>query len=191
VTRRNAVTLRLAVFGFYATAMFHGQAYRALLLPEARQITGLVVEQSGKPIPEVHLVDLETWQQQVLTAADGSFDLRTSAPAVVLRKAGYRSYFLRTASSPQQVRIVLEPAEPPGVLKECSARPACTSIAGWSALFCLPTSKGVKANPQGQDIDYGIRTYVVRNPAGRVVLAHGAGPVGACQLQYLRPGSYY
>ncbi len=166
---------KLAFVGSFALALLHGQ-YRELLLLEARTIEGLVVDPQGKPVSGVRVDHYENRSQAVVTDSDGRFQLQTEVPAVVLRKAGYRSQFIRTSAA-EQARIVLEPAESPGRPKFCSADSRCESIVGWEAEFCFPKVAGVEASRQGRDIDYGIRFYSIKSRNGRVGITHGSGPL--------------
>jgi len=81
------------------------QAYDDLL-PEARHITGIVVDATGKPIVAAtvdHTGDGDLHQ----TDPSGRFELDTRAPAIVIWKAGYRSQLVRTQTG-GDVQIILQ-----------------------------------------------------------------------------------
>jgi len=171
----NATVRKLASVGALALVLIHAQ-YRELLLPEARTISGLAVDPDGKPISGVRVDHHGNMRQTVSTDPEGRFQLQTKAPAIVLRKTGYRSRFIRTPAA-AQVRIVLEPVGSAEMPKFCSAASQCESIVGWQAEFCFPKVVGVEASPQGRDADYGIRSYIVKTGSGPVGIRHGSGPM--------------
>ena len=165
---------RLVLFGIVAATLLCGQ-YRELLRSEAITLTGIVVDPDGKPIPGVRIDHHGNLTQTILTSADGTFELQTKAPALVLRKEGYRSYFVRTSAT-MQAKIVLDRDQSAGTPRLCPPNPHCGSIEGWGARFCFPRISGVQLSPQGHDIDYGIRNYIVKAENGPVAIMHGSGP---------------
>lgn len=158
-----------------AVGVMPGQ-YRELLLSQARSIDGLVVGTDGKPLADVRVEHHEYNRQSVLSDVNGRFQLQTRAPALVLRKTGYRSYFLRTAEA-SHVRIVLVTEKSGGMPGACAANSECQSITGWGSIFCLPSITGVKSSAQGHDADYGIRAYSIETESGPIQLRHGSGPM--------------
>src|SRR5215469_10219490 len=99
---------RLVLLAIIVVPFLRSQ-YRELLRPEAIRLEGVVVDRDGKPIPGVHVDHHGNLRQTVSTDADGRFDFQTKAPAIVLRKEGYRSQFMRTSGT-VQTRIILDPA---------------------------------------------------------------------------------
>lgn len=91
-------------------ALLCAQAYRDLLLPRARSITGIVSGVDGKPIGEARIEHSDSGRETIQTDAKGKFNFYTRAPAVVLRKVGYRSRWLRTADI-SDTPIILQPAD--------------------------------------------------------------------------------
>ena len=156
--------------------LIHGQTYRDLLLSDARTIRLTVVDPNGKPIPDVHIDHTGNMRQAFVTEADGRCQLQTKAPALVLRKPGYSDYLVRTATA-GTIRIALKQAERLRTPPACSANGSYVSIAGWRAEFCFPLIPGMKLNPQGRDVDHGIRVYTVETPEGPRSIQHGSGPM--------------
>lgn len=170
----NASVQRLVIFVILTVPLLRSQ-YRELLRPEAIKVAAVVVDREGKPIPGVSVDHHGNLRQTVLTNADGRFELQTKAPALVLRKDGYRSHFMQVSAT-VQARVILDPAESAGTPKGCTTASHCESIEGWGAEFCFPKVAGVRPSSQGHDIDYGIRSYIVtaaNEPAG---IRHGSGP---------------
>lgn len=152
--------------------LLNAQAHRDLLLPKGQSISGTVLDPDGKPIAGARIQHSNIRSATVQTDAAGKFELQTPAPALVIRKAGYRSQWLRTTDSPT-VQIILQPS---GLqIRACPRTEPCESITGWGAEFCFPRVPGVTASRQGQDIDYGIRGYVIDN--SKAGIRHGSGPL--------------
>ena len=153
-----------------SAALLYAQANRDLRLAQTRSINGTVSDVNGRPIAEAR-IDHSDHRGAVQTDAGGSFSIETRAPTLVIRKAGYRSQWLRT-SEISKVQITLQPENPTPQIRACSRSERCESISGWGAHFCFPRVPGVKAGHQGRDIDYGIRGYGIRHTG----IMHGSGP---------------
>ena len=162
-----------------SAALVCAQAYRDLLLPQALSISGTVSDVDGKPIGEARIEHSGNLREAIKTDSTGRFALQTRAPALVIRKAGYRSQWIRTADI-SEVAITLQPANSAQQIRACSRTEPCETINGWGARFCFPRVPGVKAGRQGKDIDYGIRGYSTRK-AG---IMHGSGPLWSFGLPY-------
>jgi len=163
---------KLAAIGLLAAGLIHGQTKRDLMLPVARTISGVVVDTSGKPLVGFR-VDHRGfgWYE---AGADGKFQFDTRAPAVVFRKPGYNSYYLRTASA-SEVRVVLEQAVSHGGPAGCPNNAMCASIGSWGRRFCLPLLREVEVADHAPDVDYQTRSYYIDTPKGRVGIVHGSG----------------
>ena len=120
-----------------------------------QKVSGVVVDASGKPIAGVRIEHTGDHVAHV-TDSSGRFELQTVASAVVIRKVGFQSHFLRTEDG-QNVRIVLEPAH---------AVAACT-------LDAAPKAKVSSS----EDIDYMSTSYVLQMKNGPVVMLCGRGPM--------------
>jgi hypothetical protein len=120
-----------------------------------RKIAGVVVDTSGKPIAGAR-IEHTAANVAYVTDANGRFELQTIASAVVIRKVGFQSHFLRTDGG-QNLRIVLEPAYAPV---------ACT-------LNPVPKAKVSSS----QDIDYLSTSYVLETKTGPVAMRCGRGPM--------------
>jgi carboxypeptidase family protein len=164
----------LAAAVLLTAALLCAQAYRDLLLLQARSISGTVSDADGKPIGGARIEHSDNRRETIQTDATGRFNLRTRAPAVVIRKAGYRSQWLRITDI-SEVPITLQPGDSDLQIRACPRTEPCESIDGWGAQFCFPRVPGVTASRQGQDIDYGIRGYVIDN--SKAGIRHGSGPL--------------
>ena len=121
---------------------------------QSRTISGVVVDASGKPVQGAR-IDHGDSRTGNLTGAEGRFEFVTTTPAVVVRKTGYQSHFMRTENA-VGVQIVLEPAHP---------FPACT-------LDAMPKHT-VKT---GEDIDYTSTATIIDTKEGHAAIACGNGP---------------
>jgi hypothetical protein len=121
---------------------------------QPRMISGVVVGASGKPVQGAR-IDHGGSRTGHLTSVEGRFEFVTTTPAVVVRKTGYQSHFMRTENA-VGVRIVLEPAHPFA---------ACT-------LDAVP-ERTVKT---GQDIDYTSTATIIKTKEGQSALVCGNGP---------------
>jgi hypothetical protein len=155
-------------------ALLCAQAYRNLRLPQERSITGIVSDVDGNPIADARIDHSDNRLKAIRTGNSGKFSLQTRAPAVVIRKTGFRSQWLRIADLPE-IQITLQPAKANPQIRACSRTEPCESINGWGAQFCFPRVPGVTAGRQGQDIDYGIRSYVIHK--SKAWITHGSGPL--------------
>jgi hypothetical protein len=120
----------------------------------SRVISGVVVDNGGTPVQGARIEHGKTRVGQS-TDTDGRFEFETDAPAVVIRKAGFQSHFLRTDGA-EGARIMLDPAGPVA---------ACT-------LDTVPKHT-VKT---GQDIDYTSTATIVKTKDGQAALVCGRGP---------------
>jgi len=137
-----------------------------LLLPDAQQVSGFVVDLGGAPIPNAWVYHLGG-RDSAKTDARGHFDLTTRVPRVVIRKSGYESYVLDTQRA-KEVKLILRPVS--RNLPMCKGTDSCHSLNG---SFCFPKVKGVKAHTPGSDVDYRAESFTV----GKKGILHGSGSV--------------
>lgn len=120
-------------------------------------LEGVVVDDSGKPIERAR-VDHGTrspFPYGPYTDAQGHFSIEAEGPAVVIRKPGFESYFLRLDGT-NSVEVVMR-AELP-----------------WPRCNVAPTRR-VKT-VQGRDVDYIQTSRVVETKEGPKALRAGEGP---------------
>lgn len=167
--------MRTLIAAVLLTAAFLcAQAYRDLLLPESRSVTGTVIDPDGKPLVDARIEHSGNLRETTKTDAAGKFSLQTRAPAVVIRKAGFRSQWMRTVDD-SEIPVTLQPADSAQQIRACPRSEPCESFNGWGPQFCFPRVAGVTAGRQGQDIDYVTRGYVIdKSKAG---ITHGSGPL--------------
>jgi hypothetical protein len=115
--------------------------------PEWRTVSGRVVDTAGKPVASARIEHGDR-RASHSTDVDGHFELTTEAPAVVIRKIGYQSAFLRTDNA-EKVRIVLEPARSMTVCKEQFApkteQHTCEDFDNLATSYTLTTKDGTAA----------------------------------------------
>lgn len=160
----------------FMVARMQGQTYQDLLLAQERHIVGVVVDPEGKPVVEAHIDHSADRQHEHQTDSAGKFELDTRAPVLVARKAGFRSELVRTQDA-TSVRVTLQKLSESRVFPTCPKTGEYDGIDGWGASFQFPRTLGVRASPQGQDIDYGARSYYVDTKRGAKGIMHGSGPM--------------
>ena len=147
-------------------------AWIALALPllgsEPRVVRGVVVTETGAPIAGVCLDHYGAAYCGAQSDALGSFQIRTNAPLVLLRKAGYAPQVVKLAGK-DDLRIAM-PAE-------SRAAPPCSQKcdSGIYGTFCFPPVKGVKATRPFNDVDYTARSYVAKVGGKKSGIIHGQG----------------
>ncbi|HEY3740045.1 MAG TPA: carboxypeptidase-like regulatory domain-containing protein [Bryobacteraceae bacterium] len=160
--------------GLVIASMLHAQQSRHPPLDEGKTIAGRVVDMDGGPIKDADIAHTGS-RAAIKTDAEGRFQITTNAPAIVIRKPGFRSAFLRTkdgSSDPEQ-RFVLKPVE--RSLPICSEKGKYISLEGWTARLRFSPMEPIKVGTQGHDIDYGMRYYYLNTPHGKRGIAHGSG----------------
>ena len=145
-------------------------------LPSSHPVAfnGVVVDENGKALPDVHIDhsgDLRVVHQ---TDTAGKFDFQTTAPAVVFRKDGYKSVFAHTDSG--NLHIIMSASIGPE-FPDCQAGIAVDSLEGWGASFAFPRIKGVTPSAQVRDSDYGARGYFVGKGKNARGVQQGSGPM--------------
>ena len=175
---------KMVVAVILATVCMEAQAFPDLLLPQARHITGVVVDPEGKPVVEARIDHTNQRRQAYQTDSEGRFELETTAPILVVRKAGFRSELVRTQDT-TEARVTLQELSGNRLFPTCSNTGQYDGIHGWGASFEFPTISDVKASPQGQDIDYGARSYYVETKAGPKGLGMAAGQPGASERRQI------
>lgn len=138
-----------------------------------KQITGTVVDANGRPVADAEISYTDSRVPEK-TDGQGRFAVTTKSPAIVFHKAGTHSYLLRTADA-SDVRVVLQPLEQPAmaVCRSLRKRKSLKKTM-WAELW-FPMVNGVRATPQGSDVDYVQRSYIVSTKTGQVGISHGSG----------------
>ena len=166
---RKIVSLALLL-----TPILGAQAWKEYHLPNPINFKGIVVDQNGQPVPDVRIDHTDEMRILRRTDAKGAFDFEAIVPAVVFRKEGYQSVFVRTDSSNLRIVMIGSPA---AEFPACPAGAKVDSISGWDAFFAFPKIKGVTASGPAQDIDYGARSYSIGSGKGARAIMHGSGPM--------------
>jgi hypothetical protein len=176
------ITQCTRIFGLcpVLVAILYGQAYRERLLHDTVTISGVVVDESGVPLADAQIGHTGTQPSpggSAKTDVQGRFSIATRGPLMVIRKPGYTSASLRTRdiASNSQRRLVLRSIE--RTLPFCRPTERYESLGGWGAWFRFTPRRGIRAREQRQDIDYGIRVYLLESRKGGVGIAHGSGPM--------------
>jgi hypothetical protein len=155
--------------------------YEKLLLLQAPQtVSGVVLDDSGHPVAGAHIDHSDVQAREQLFSDDrGRFQLRTRAPAVIVRKLGYDGRLVRLSNS-LLIRVVLHRAT--RRLPDCAAR--CLSLETSAGAFCLPTVAGVQAGEQGRYEDTFVRAFTLPHGSSAAEMLHGAGPHWSLGIPY-------
>src|SRR5579871_16879 len=169
------VVLKLYVGVILSAHCVEAQTWQELLLPDPLTIQGVVTDPDGIAIPGVRIDHTDDRQHSHETDPAGQFRLQTAAPALVFRKSGYQSEWVRTQGGPE-MKITLHKLSQSRGLPACSTTGRYERLEGWGASFQFLKAPGVKASPQTHDIDYGDRSYYVHTKRGPKGVSHGSGP---------------
>lgn len=154
--------------------------YERLLLVEApRTISGVVVDDSGQPVSGAHIdhSDIEP-REQLFTDDRGRFQIRTRAPAVVIRKLGYNGQLVRISGL--ELRVVLHRAT--RAIPKCSQ--SCLGLETAASRFCFPQIPGIHTGGQGHYEDTFVRAFTMQSSDRTTELLHGAGPTWTLGIPY-------
>ncbi len=157
-----------------AVAFIHAQALKDLLLPQTRHIVGMVVDTQGNPVVEAHIDHTNDRRHAYQTNSSGRFELDTRAPTLVIRKAGFRSEFVRTQDE-NGLRITLQKLDNTPHFPTCLENGSYDGLKEWGGAFQFLRISDVKASPERHDVDYGIRSYYVETKSGPKGIRHGSG----------------
>jgi hypothetical protein len=152
-------------------AVAQSEDEKTLMLPSRVTLAGIVLDSDGEPLAEVWIDHTGLPIENARTDLQGRFVLQTRAPAVVFRKDGFESKYLRVTQN-RNLLITLGPASR---MKECEAFLKCVPLKGFMASFCLPKVPKVHVGKQGNDIDYGQRWFWVRTQSGKSGIQHAGG----------------
>ncbi len=165
--------------------ILHAQPAGDFLRPQAHHVSGVVVDEAGLPVFNAS-IDYTQDRYPPSTDKQGRFQIDTRAPAVVIRRTGYRSVFLPTEPTAEP-RITLQ-AVATQPFRECPSKGDYVGIDGWQTWFRFLKIPGVSPSPEGRDSDYGYRSYSVEASGGPKRVFHGAGPMwggGRPLVQYI------
>lgn len=152
------------------------QGFTDHLLPHPLHIAATVLDEEGNPVEAARVDHTDLPGRALETNSSGRFALDTRAPLIVIRKPGFRSEPVHTQDA-GELTLTLHKAGGDRPFPTCLKGRPYEGIEGWSAAFQFPMISGVKASPQGQDIDYGARNYFIQTKSGRRGIHHGSGPM--------------
>jgi len=157
-----------------AIAILPAQAFGGVLLSEAVHIVGTVSDEEGKPIAGARIDHSGELLHLYQTDADGRFDLLTRAPAVVIRKDGFRGVLARTQQV-GEIHVTLQRAVHDRPFPTCSGR-GRFGVGPWlETSLWFARLPGVTAGRIVHDVDYAARSYSVASGSTSSVIQHGAG----------------
>jgi hypothetical protein len=147
----------------------------SLLLPQSQHVTGQVVGEDGNPIAKVRLYHIDT-PGNLVTDSDGRFSFDTSAPTFVLQRPGFQSAFLRTGDA-SSLLIVLRKIPRSTSFPVCSDANPSGAAPGWSGVFQIPRTQGVKVSREVLDVDYWSRSIQMKSRSSLLQATQGRGPM--------------
>jgi len=133
------------------------------------EISGVVVDEQGKPIPDVHIMHAGV---DFKTRADGTFRVSTSSPFVVFRHQSFASV-VRRPGELKDVRIQMSTIS----LKRfpgCNGHKLAGPINPVRISFEVPDTPGISRLDPTFDVDYAVRPYRLRSNRS-AVMQHGRG----------------
>jgi hypothetical protein len=137
---------------------------------DAKLVLGQVVSETGQPLAGVRIDHYGASYSNIRTNGQGEFEVRTNAPVIVLRKAGFAAIRVRTDQE-QKMPIVMTTA--------ALSAPRCSRVCDpglRNSSLCFPLVKGVTATKPGRDVDYTVLGYVARIARNKGAIMHGEGP---------------
>jgi hypothetical protein len=153
---------------------------RLILLPKAQTVAGIVVDADGKAVAGAHIDHSDVREQESLfTDDEGRFQVRTRAPAVVVRKLGFDGALIRTGGV-GPLRVVLHAAT--GSIPAC--RDKCVGLANAKSMFCFPAVEGVEIHGQGRMGESTSRAFLVATRDGPREILLGSGPMWSLGIPY-------
>jgi hypothetical protein len=130
----------------------------------------------GHPLADVWIDHAALTPAESKTDSQGRFKIETRAPAVVFRKGGFQSKYLRVGPGGEKPLVIILPGPAPQ-MTPCDGAGRCLSLKYFGSAFCLPKIRGVHVSKEGNDIDYGCRSFWIAMPDGRVGVQHCSGPM--------------
>ena len=170
----NRASRYLSCAALVGVVFAQSEKERALLAPSPVRLSGVVMDKDGRPISDVWINHTGVRIENVKTDSHGRFDIETRAPAVVFRKDGFQSKYWRVSGDGSLAVVLTGPAPR---AKACRAFSSCATLKGFMSAFCLPKVSGVNVSKQGNDIDYGQRSFWVTTQSGKAGIQHAAGPM--------------
>jgi hypothetical protein len=152
--------------------------YEKLLLLQAPQaVTGVVLDDAGTPVAGAHIDHSDVQAREQLFSDDhGRFQIRTRAPALIVRKLGYDGQLVRLLKT-QSIHVVLHRST--RRLAVCAAH--CRTLDTSASAFCLPAIVGVQSGDQGRYEDTFVRAFTL---GGSEEMLHGAGAHWSLGIPY-------
>ena len=145
---------------------------RFILLPQARPVSAIVVDAAGQPVAGAHADHSDVAEQERLfTDEKGRLQLRTRAPAIVVRKLGFDGQLIRTDTT-GPMRIVLHRAA--ASLPACKA--ACLGLSSPYSRLCFPSIPGIEVSEQAGVGNSVSREFLVPTRDGPREILLGGGP---------------
>jgi hypothetical protein len=166
----NLLTILCSILLAHAIAF--SQSRLPYLLPRSISLTGTVEDETGKPLQGVWIGHGNSKTGDT-TDATGHFSLATQAPAIVFRKAGFDSKYVKLTAD-GALTILLHRSR--FSFPECAASDVCTYL-GRTGQFCVPNIEGISVSGNNADIDYQTRLFSFKSGQQTTTLQHGAGPM--------------
>ncbi len=143
-------------------------------LPTALHVAGIVLDQARQPIAGATIDHTDIQHQVFKTDSEGKFSVDTRAPALVIRRAGFRSELFHPQKE-TEVRVTLLKQTPLRTFPACPSGGAFEGIDGWDAELQFPMIVGMKPGRQITDADYGARHYDIKTKRSRRGIMHASG----------------
>jgi len=174
--RRDRSTSKILLVLFCSAVLLRSQRLtwyeRFILLPKARPVSAIVVDSAGKPIAGAHIDHSDVAEQERLfTDEKGRVQVRTRAPAFVVRKLGYDGRLIRTDDA-GPLRVVLQRAS--SSLPACKG--TCVGLKSPYSRLCFPSIPGIEVSDQAAIGNSVSREFMVPTRDGPREILLGSGP---------------
>jgi hypothetical protein len=139
-------------------------------------LSGTVVDENGRPIPDVWVAHAGVGYEQLKTDQLGRFRLRTQVPAVIFRKEGFVGEYYRLQ---QTAHVNVKLRRTSRALPACAATSQCNSLARWDSVFCFPNIPRIRVSSQTPGDYYKIRWFGIGESKSQTGIRHSAGTMSS------------
>ncbi|MCL4842270.1 MAG: hypothetical protein KJZ79_10535 [Bryobacteraceae bacterium] len=137
-------------------------------------MSGVIFDQDGNPLAGARIEHTGARYALTMPLAGSHFEIRHSAPWIVVRKPGYVSVRVRGSNS-SDLHITLKKLEPTDVLPTCAAATLTVANLYGGARFRFPIINGLKMNRQKPEAGNNVRGYWFQRGRNPAIIIHGTG----------------
>jgi hypothetical protein len=167
----------VAVAILFASGFAQVPTRESLLLPKPLHVSGIVIDQGGKPVAEASIGNADAAPTQLLqTDATGNFSFDSKAPFFVIRKAGFRSERVSTQGA-DNLKVALQSLNGPVPIQACTDDTLREGLDTFEGAFQFAKTDTIVATKPNMDVDYLSRKYYLKHARKSGVIYDGGGPI--------------